>query len=107
MSEQTYKAAFVPHGAVYLTTVGYGTGALLGRAIRRVRDVYWLDELGIAQAVWVLEVERFGPFLVESDGDGERNNQQINSRLEGLYEGLGRPALSRFGETDKRTDELI
>ena len=24
-------------------------------------------ELGIAQAIWVLEVERFGPFIVETD----------------------------------------
>ncbi len=51
MSEADYKTYFVPNGAVYLVTVGYGTGALLGRGIKRVRDVYWLDELGIAQAM--------------------------------------------------------
>ncbi len=83
----------------------------LGRAIKRVRDVYWLDELGIAQAVWVLEVERFGPFLVESDAAGnslfERNNREINRHLDRLYEGLGRPALGRLGEVDRPTDELI
>lgn len=111
MIEADYKRLFVPHGAVYLTTVGYGSGALLGRAVTRVRDVYWLDELGIAQAVWVLEVERFGPFLVESDRQGnslfERNNREINRHIDGLYEGLGRPALGRLGETDRRTDELI
>ena len=70
MSGADYRDHFVPAGAVYLTTVGYGTGALLGRGIRRVRDVYWLDELGIAQAMWVFEVERFGPFLVDSDLEG-------------------------------------
>ncbi len=111
MSEADYKRVFVPHGAVYLTTVGYGSGALLGRAVRRVRDVHWLAELGIAQAIWVLEVERFGPFLVESDGEGnslfERNNRQINAGLDELYQGLERPALGRFGETDRRSDELI
>ena len=48
MTEADYKRLFVPNGAIYLTTVGYGSGALLGRAIKRVRDVYWLDELGIA-----------------------------------------------------------
>ncbi|MGH6886056.1 MAG: fumarate hydratase C-terminal domain-containing protein, partial [Geminicoccales bacterium] len=51
MTEADYKAHFVPNGAIYLTTVGYGTGALLGRGIKRVRDVYWLKELGIAQAM--------------------------------------------------------
>ncbi len=111
MSEADYKSVFVPAGAVYLTTVGYGTGALLGRGIRRVRAVHWLEELGIAQALWVFEVENFGPFLVESDAEGnslfESHNRKLAARIEGLYEGLKKPALRRFGETDDRTDELI
>ncbi|WP_425404506.1 fumarate hydratase C-terminal domain-containing protein [Hwanghaeella sp.] len=111
MSEADYKRLFVPAGAVYLTTVGYGTGALLGRGIKRVRDVHWLDELGIAQAMWVIEVEKFGPLLVDGDAKGnslfERNNREINAGLDKLYEGLKKPALSRFGETDDRDRELI
>jgi len=111
MSEADYKNTFVPRGAVYLTTVGYGTGALLGRGIRRVRDVFWLEELGIAQALWVFEVEDFGPFLVESDAKGnslfEQNNREMASRLDALYENLKPPALHRYGETDDRKDELI
>ena len=111
MPEKDYREVFVPAGAVYLTTVGYGTGALLGRGIRKVRAVHWLEELGIAQALWVFEVENFGPFLVESDAKGnslfESHNQQLAARIEALYEGLKPPALRRFGETDDRTDELI
>jgi L(+)-tartrate dehydratase beta subunit len=111
MSEADYKRLFVPAGAVYLTTVGYGTGALLGRGIKRVREVHWLKELGIAQALWLLEVEKFGPLLVESDSDGnslfERNNRQVNAGLDKLYAGLKPPSLARFGETDDRDDELI
>ena len=111
MSQADYRTLFVPAGAVYLSTVGYGTGALLGRGIKRVRAVHWLEELGIAQAMWVFEVERFGPLLVESDAAGnslfERNNETINAGLAALYEGLKPPSLARFGETDDRTDELI
>ena len=111
MSESDYKTLFVPVGAVYLSTVGYGTGALLGRGIKRVREVHWLEELGIAQAMWVIEVERFGPLLVDSDVEGnslfERHNREINAKLGRLYEGLKKPSLSRFGETDERSDELI
>ena len=33
MSPEDYRDHFVPHGAIYLTTVGYGTGALLGRGV--------------------------------------------------------------------------
>ncbi len=111
MSEAHYKELFVPVGAVYLSTVGYGTGALLGRGIQRVKNVYWAEELGSAQAMWVFEVENFGPFIVESDLEGnslfERHNRLINPNLERLYEGLKPPALSRYGETDDRKDELI
>jgi len=110
MSREHYESIFVPHGAIYLTTVGYGTGALLGRGIRRVRDAHWLDELGIAQAMWVLEVEKFGPLIVESDIAGnslfEQQNESLNARIEAAYEGLKKP-LSRYGETDDKTRELI
>jgi L(+)-tartrate dehydratase beta subunit len=111
MSEADYRSLFVPVGAIYLTTVGYGTGALLGRGIKKVRAAHWLDELGIAQAMWVLEVERFGPLLVESDLAGnslfEANNREVNAGLAKLYEGLKPPSLSRYGETDDRAQELI
>ena len=111
MSEKDYREMFVPAGAIYLTTVGYGTGALLGRGIKDVKAVYWAEELGNAQAMWVFEVENFGPFLVESDLEGnslfEQQGKLINANLEALYDGLKAPALSRFGETDDRKDELI
>lgn len=111
MSARDYSDLFVPVGAIYLTTVGYGTGALLGRGIKRVRQVYWLEQLGNAQAMWVFEVENFGPFLVESDLQGnslfEQHGKEINANLEKLYDGLKAPALSRYGETDDRKDELI
>ncbi len=111
MSEVDYRETFTPRGAVYLTTVGYGTGALLGRGISRVRDVFWLEELGIAQALWVFEVADFGPFLVESDATGnslfEQNNRTMAARIDALYEDLKPPALHRYGETDDRKDELI
>ncbi len=111
MPQADYKQYFVSQGAVYLTTVGYGTGALLGRGIEEVVDVHWLEELGIAQAIWVLRVRNFGPFLVESDLDGnslfEQAKKQIDQNIDSLYAGLKTPALRRYGETTRRTDEVI
>jgi L(+)-tartrate dehydratase beta subunit len=111
MRAEDYKRCFVPNGAIYLTTVGYGTGALLGRGIRKVRDLYWRDELGLAQAMWVFDVENFGPFIVESDMNGdslfERENAKVSAGLAKVYEGTSPAVLKRFGETDDRSDELI
>jgi len=111
MTGEIYKRSFVPNGAVYLTTVGYGTGALLGRGIRRVAATYWVEELGLAQAIWVLEVENFGPFLVDSDLAGnslfERENAKIAPGIEALYAGTKPPTMRRYGETDDKTDEVI
>jgi len=111
LTELAYREWFVPHGAVYLTTVGYGLGAMYGRSIKRVLDVHWLKELGIAQACWVLEVEKLGPFLVEGDAAGRSlfaiANREINVRIEEVYKTLPPPALSRFGEVLSRKDEVI
>lgn len=111
MTREQYQSLFVPVGAVYLTTVGYGTGALLGRGIKHVKQVEWVKELGNAQAMWVFEVENFGPFIVDGDRQGnslfEQHSEKINQKLAKLYDGLQAPALSRFGETDERSDELI
>ena len=111
MTVKDYKEKFVPNGAIYLTTVGYGTGALLGRGVKRVKSVHWNQELGIAQAMWVIEAENMGPFIVESDVQGnslfERENAKISANLHKVYEGTRPAVMRRFGETDDRSDELI
>ena len=111
MTQEDYKNVFAPRGAVYLTTVGYGTGALLGRGVTRVHDVLWLEELGLAQAMWFFEVIKFGPFIVDSDLEGNslfsQQGEIVNKNIEALYDGLKPPTLQRYGETDDRKDELL
>lgn len=111
MTSKDYKDFFVPNGAVYLSTVGYGTGALLGRGIEKVEAVHWNEELGLAQAMWVIKCNRMGPFIVASDLDGnclfERENAQIAVNIEKAYEGTKPAVLKRYGESDDRADELI
>ena len=111
MSSQNYKDFFVPNGAIYLSTVGYGTGALLGRGVENVEAVHWREELGLAQAMWVLKCNNMGPFIVASDMQGnclfERENAKIAENLERVYEGTKPAVLKRFGETDDRSDEVI
>ena len=111
MSSKDYKEYFVPNGAVYLSTVGYGTGALLGRGVEKVEAVHWNQELGLAQAMWVIRCRKMGPFIVASDLEGnclfERENEKISQNLARVYEGTKPAVLKRFGETDDRSDELI
>jgi L(+)-tartrate dehydratase beta subunit len=111
LTEAAYREWYVPHGAVYLTTVGYGLGATYGRSIKRVVEVHWLRELGIAQALWVLEVERLGPFLVEGDRAGRSlfalANREINARLREVYRDLPPFAMGRFGEQGSCEQEIV
>ena len=111
MSSKDYKSYFVPNGAIYLSTVGYGTGALLGRGVESVEAVHWNEELGLAQAMWVIRCNRMGPFIVASDLEGnclfERENERISKNLHKAYEGTKPAILKRFGETDDKSDELI
>ncbi|WP_048151585.1 FumA C-terminus/TtdB family hydratase beta subunit [Palaeococcus ferrophilus] len=54
--------------AVYFAFTG-GAGSLAAESIKRVVDVLWLEELGVPEALWVLEVEEF-PLLVAVDAEG-------------------------------------
>ena len=55
-------------------------------------------------------MDKFGPFLVESDLTGllfERENAKIAPGIEKLYAGTKPATLRRFGETDDKSDEMI
>ncbi len=68
MGEKTLKA-LKEHGAVYAAYTG-GCGALAAERIKGVKEVHFLEELGIPEAVWVFKVEEFGPLVVIMDAHG-------------------------------------
>jgi len=69
-------AALRDVGGVYLSKVGI-CGNFLAKQITRIREVHFLDELGKTEATWVLEVERFGPFFVAIDAQGNSYFEQL------------------------------
>jgi fumarate hydratase subunit beta len=79
MGEKTSKA-MMEYGAVYGAFTG-GTAVLASRLIKRVKSVYWLD-LGMAEAVWTLEVERFGPLIVCMDSHGNNLYAKVREEAE-------------------------
>lgn len=111
MAPEVYRKVFKPHNAVYLSTMGYGLGAIYGKAIKGVLGVYWVKELGISEALWVLQVEELGPLLVEGDAHGSsffsHVNQEINDRLLEAYQGLKPPIFRRLGEEHRPQRELF
>lgn len=90
MSAPTVKA-MEECGCVYLAITG-GAAVLAARGVKRVADVHWLD-LGVPEALWVLEVERFGPLTVAIDAHGnslyERIESEVKGRLPDIRKKLG------------------
>ncbi len=69
MGERTRKT-LQKHSGVYMSYTG-GAGALAADSIQEVRAVYWLEELGMAEAIWIFVVKEFGPLVVAIDSYGE------------------------------------
>lgn len=67
MSQPTLDA-MRKNGCVYLAATG-GTALLTARGIVSVHGVHWLD-LGMPEALWVLEARDFGPLIVGMDSHG-------------------------------------
>ena len=77
MGEKTL-AACREHGCVYLDAVG-GLAVLLAESVKRVRTVFKLEEFGVPEAMWVIEVEQF-PATVTIDTHGNSLQREIESR---------------------------
>ena len=112
MDKWLYEEVFAKHGAVFLTTVGYGIAALYGRAVKNIDAVYWQEELGLPEAMWVLDVENFGPFIVDGDCTGASlaalSITEVNKNFEKAYAKLPQHILKRIGEIDQTLkDEVI
>jgi fumarate hydratase subunit beta len=67
MSAKSSKV-FEEFGCAYLAFTG-GAGALAARGIKEVKTVCW-DDLGMAEALWHMRVEDFGPLVVAMDSRG-------------------------------------
>ncbi|HHF55539.1 MAG TPA: fumarate hydratase [Thermoplasmatales archaeon] len=78
MGEKTAKAC-KEFKAIYAAFTG-GAAVLAANAVKRVRDVFWLEELGMPEALWILEVENFGPLTVTIDAHGRNLTEEVKER---------------------------
>ena len=74
MGVQT-RAALQRYGCVYFAMTG-GAAVLAATRIKAIKAVYWTD-LGLAEAIWHLVVEEFGPLVVSMDAHGKSLYEEI------------------------------
>jgi len=83
--------AMAKYGAVYGAFTG-GAAILAAKAIKNVKNVEWLD-LGTPEALWIFEVEEFGPLAIAIDSHGNNIFMDIAKKVEEnkqrIYQKLG------------------
>ncbi len=67
-------------GAVYCVFTG-GAAVLAAEAVKSVKGVEWLD-LGMPEAMWIMEVEQFGPLVVAIDSHGGNLFSEVAEMVE-------------------------
>ena len=77
MGDETRKA-LQKHGAIYAVFTG-GAGALAAHMLEKVHGVYF-QELGMAEAVWLFEANRFGPLVVAMDCHGGSLFEEVSNK---------------------------
>ena len=73
-------------GAVYLHAIG-GAGALIASSVKKVNNVYMLEEFGVPEAIWEIEVDGF-PAIVTMDSHGKSLHREIRERSMKEFEKL-------------------
>jgi fumarate hydratase subunit beta len=90
MGKRTTEA-MAKYGAVYGAFTG-GAAILAAKAIKSVKSVEWLD-LGMPEAMWILEVEEFGPLAIAIDSHGNNLFEDVKRKVEEnkqrVYQKLG------------------
>ncbi len=79
MGDETL-GALERHGGIYAQFTG-GAGSLAAESVERVEDVFYLEELGIPEAVWLLEVRDFGPLVVTMDSHGSSLHKELYEKI--------------------------
>lgn len=80
-------AALHEWGAAYCSMTG-GTAVLGARMVKKVQGVEWMD-LGLAEAVWVLQVDDFGPLMVTMDAHMGDLHEEVRRRVSEKVKGMG------------------
>lgn len=102
MGPATAAALADVHG-VHLSKIGI-CGNQISAQVKKVYDVFFLDELGKTEATWVFEVEKFGPFFVDIDARGKNYFEgldfDVHKKLVEVSHALGIPADFKYTQVN-------
>lgn len=76
-----------------------GCAVVAAEKVKRVLGVEWLD-LGVPEALWILEVENFGPLIVSIDTSG---NNMFDERLRSI----NRKKFEMLKDLDKELSSIF
>lgn len=79
MSKPTIDA-MAKYGCVYLAITG-GAAVLAAKGVKEVKGVEWYD-LGMPEALWMLQAENFGPLIVGIDTHGNSLYVEVEKKVE-------------------------
>ena len=68
--------AMVKEGAVFLAATG-GCAGVYAEKVNKVNQVYWEEEIGLAEAVWEFDISEFGACVVAIDSTGATLYSQV------------------------------
>ncbi|KAA0007467.1 MAG: fumarate hydratase C-terminal domain-containing protein [Thermoplasmata archaeon] len=75
MGEKTAEAC-KKYKVIYCAFTG-GASVVAAEAIEKVENVFWLQELGMPEALWVFKVKDFGPLVVTIDAEGNNLTEEV------------------------------
>ncbi len=97
MGEETAQA-MKEHKCVHLSPQSVSPNLWLDSI--KIEDVYLFDELGTIEAAWHLQLDKFGPFVVDIDCEGNNYFEGIDTIVEAnkkqAYKDLNIPADFKY-----------
>ena len=71
-------SALKKYGGAYLLSPP-GCAVIQSKSVQKVLDVHWLD-LGMPEAMWVLDMKELGPLVVAMDSEGQSIFREVKDR---------------------------
>lgn len=65
---------------VYLVAA-HGCASVHTNKVKQINKQYWMEEIGMPEAIWVMEFEEFGPLVVGIDSKGRNVFKKLKKSL--------------------------